>query len=143
TIPAGARVVDLTGQTLTPGFVGLHEHTYFHQTSRTTEMSVSAPRLYLGNGVTTIRTAGIQFPYAELHMKRAIERGDIAGPRMHITGPYLNGASRAEGTDRGLASTDEARRVVAYWGEEGATWLKFSGNVSREILGAAIDEAPR
>jgi hypothetical protein len=60
---------------------------------------------------------------------------------MHITGPYLDGASRAEGTNRGLASADEARRVVAYWGEEGATWLKFSGNVSREVLGAAIDEA--
>ncbi|MEO7964336.1 MAG: amidohydrolase family protein, partial [Gemmatimonadaceae bacterium] len=36
---------------------------------------------------------------------------------------------------------DEARRVIAYWGEEGATWLKFSGNVSREILKAGIEEA--
>jgi len=140
TIPAGARVIDLTGHTVTPGFVGLHEHTYFSATTRTTEMTVSGPLLYLGNGVTTIRTAGSQFPYEELNMKRSIERGDQPGPRMHITGPYLNGASSG-GRSRGLASPEEARRVVAYWGEEGATWLKFSGNITRDVMRAAIDEA--
>jgi imidazolonepropionase-like amidohydrolase len=134
--------MDLTGHTVTPGLVGLHEHTYFAATTRTTEMTVSGPLLYLGNGVTTIRTAGSMFPYEELNMKRAIERGDLPGPRMHITGPYLNGPARGiGGNSRGLASTDEARRVVAYWAEEGATWLKFSGSISREVMKAAIDEA--
>ncbi|MEP7346268.1 MAG: amidohydrolase family protein [Gemmatimonadaceae bacterium] len=140
TIPTGARVIDLTGHTVTPGFVGLHEHTYFAATTRTTEMTVSGPLLYLGNGVTTIRTTGSMFPYEELNMKRTIERGDLPGPRMHITGPYLNGPPGG-GRSRGLASAAEARRVVAYWGEEGATWLKFSGSISREVMGAAIDEA--
>ena len=93
TIPAGYRVLDLRGHTLTPGFVGLHEHTYFNATTRTTQMSTTAPRLYLGLGVTTIRTAGSMFPYAEINMKRAIDGGAIAGPRMHITGPYLNGVA--------------------------------------------------
>ncbi|MEO6445554.1 MAG: amidohydrolase family protein [Gemmatimonadaceae bacterium] len=143
TIPDGAQVVVLNGHTVTPGFVGLHEHTYFNATTRVTEMSTSGPRLYLGNGVTTIRTAGSMFPYAEINMKRAIDRGEMAGPRMHITGPYLNGTAGAASLSRGLASEEEARRVVKYWGEEGATWLKFQGNVSRAILGAAIDEAHR
>ena len=141
--PAGATVLDLRGHTVTPGFVGLHEHTYFRQTTRTTQMTVSGPMAYLALGVTTIRTAGSMFPYQELNMKRAVERGDLPGPRMHITGPYLNGSAGPESMNRGLATEDEARRVVAYWGEEGATWLKLQGNLSRAIAGAIIGEAHR
>jgi imidazolonepropionase-like amidohydrolase len=141
TIPSGAMVVDLSGRTVIPGVVGLHEHTYFRSTSHTTQMSFSAPRIWLGYGVTTIRTAGSMFPYNEINLKRAIEAGALPGPRMHITGPYLNGTAGADALNRALTTAEEARRVVAYWGEEGATWLKFSGSVTREVLGAAIDEA--
>lgn len=141
TIPSGATTLDLAGRTVIPGIVGLHEHTYFRSTSHTTQMSYSAPRIWLGYGVTTIRTAGSMFPYNEINLKRAIEQGSVPGPRMHITGPYLNGTASADGLNRAVRSAAEARRVVAYWAEEGATWLKFQGSVSRDILGAAIDEA--
>ncbi|MGH7712341.1 MAG: amidohydrolase family protein, partial [Gemmatimonadaceae bacterium] len=141
TIPSGATVLELGGRTVIPGIIGLHEHTYFRSTTRTTQMSYSAPRIWLGYGVTTIRTAGSMFPYNELNLQRAIEAGTVPGPRMHITGPYLNGTAGAEGLNRAVRSNEEARRVVAYWGEEGATWLKFQGSVTREVLGAAIDEA--
>jgi imidazolonepropionase-like amidohydrolase len=139
--PAGATVIDLSGHTVTPGFVGLHEHTYFRQTTRTTQMTVSGPMAYLALGVTTIRTAGSMFPYQELNMKRAVDRGDLPGPRMHVTGPYLNGTAGAESMSRGVATPEEARRVVAYWAEEGATWLKLQGSLTRAIAGAIIDEA--
>ncbi len=140
-VPSGARVVDLAGHTVTPGFVGLHEHTYFRQTTRTTQMTVSGPLAYLANGVTTIRTAGSMFPYQELNMKQAILSGAMPGPRMHITGPYLNGAAGPESMNRGLRTPEEARRVVAYWAEEGATWLKLQGGLTRAIAGAIVDEA--
>ncbi|MGQ0537661.1 MAG: amidohydrolase family protein [Gemmatimonadaceae bacterium] len=143
TIPPGATTLDLRGRTVIPGVVGLHEHTYFRSTSRTTQMSYSAPRIWLGYGVTAIRTAGSMFPYNEINLKRAIDRGEIPGPRMHITGPYLNGSAGPEGLNRAVRTSDEARRVVAYWGEEGATWLKFQGSVTRAVLGAAIEEAHR
>ncbi|MCC6317465.1 MAG: amidohydrolase family protein [Gemmatimonadaceae bacterium] len=141
TAPRSAVVFDLTGHTVTPGFVGLHEHTYFSATTRTTQMSQSGPMAYLALGVTTIRTAGSMFPYQELNMKRAVERGDLPGPRMHITGPYLNGSAGAASGNRGLTSPDEGRRVVAYWAEEGATWLKLQGSITRAVAGAVIDEA--
>src|SRR5688500_13937135 len=35
--PPGARVIDLTGHTVLPGFVGLHEHTYFGGVKRMTQ----------------------------------------------------------------------------------------------------------
>ena len=141
-VPSTARVLDLAGHTVIPGLVGMHEHTYFASGTRLTQMPVSAPRLYLANGVTTIRTTGSFFPYSEINMKRAIDEGTLAGPRMHITGPYLNGdPSSPLSYERHLRSEAEARRVVDYWAAEGATWLKVMGTVSRSILAAVIDEA--
>ncbi len=142
-VPVGAKSLDLTGKTVIPGIIDLHGHTYFYSSAGLTEMDISGPRLYLAGGVTTIRTAGGQFPYNELNMKRDIDRGAAPGPRMEISGPYLDGPKAGPGLNRRLESPEEARRVVAYWAEEGATWLKFQGSVSRAVMGAAIDEAHR
>ena len=141
-VPTSARVLDLSGHTVIPGLVGMHEHTYFASGTRLSQMSVSAPYLYLANGVTTIRTTGSFFPYAEVNMKRAIDEGRLAGPRMHITGPYLNGdPSSPLSHERHLRSESDARRVVDYWAAEGATWLKVMGTISRQVLAALIDQA--
>ena len=141
-VPSSARVLDLAGHTVIPGLVGMHEHTYFATSARLSQMAITAPRLYLANGVTTIRTTGSMYPYVEINMKRAIEEGTLAGPRMHITGPYLNGdPSSPLSYERHLRSEAEARRVVDYWAEEGATWLKVMSTVSRSLLAAIIDEA--
>ena len=141
-IPASARVLDLAGHTVIPGLVGMHEHTYFQTRSHLSQMAISGPRLYLANGVTTIRTTGSMFPYVELNMKRAIDDGDQAGPRMHVTGPYLNGGKgSAASLERHLSTENDTRRVIDYWASEGATWLKFMGNVTRAQLRAGIDEA--
>jgi cytosine/adenosine deaminase-related metal-dependent hydrolase len=139
-LPAGAQVIDLTADVLLPGIVGLHEHTYFGGVRRVTQMSASAPALYLGYGVTTGMTAGSQLPYHELNLKRSVDEGLVAGPRFFVAGPYLNGPSRIA-FSRNLSTPEEARRVVAYWAGEGATWIKFLGTVSRAVLDAAIKEA--
>src|SRR5688572_22300403 len=57
-VPAEAKVLDLTGHMVLPGFVGLHNHTFYTTSARSTQLNVSAPRLYLAGGVTTIRTTG-------------------------------------------------------------------------------------
>lgn len=140
-IPTGAEVMDLRGHTVIPGIVGMHNHTFYTTATRRAQLSVSAPRLYLASGVTTIRTTGSYQPYAEINMKRSIEAGQAVGPRMHVAGPYLTGPTDSYMT--GVSTADEARRVVAYWAEEGATWFKAYTRISREALGAAIDEAHR
>lgn len=142
-IPSDARVLDLRGHTVIPGLVGLHNHTYYSFGGRSTQMWYTGPRLYLAAGVTTIRTAGAQHPYAEMNMKRGIEAGVLPGPRVHASGPYLNGTVGPGGAQTPLLTEEDARRVVAYWAEEGATWLKASGNITRAVLRAAIDEAHR
>lgn len=140
-VPAGARVVDLSGQTVLPGQVGLHEHTYFGGVTRVTQMRVSGPLLYLAYGVTTGMTAGSQLPYDELNMKQAVDAGVLPGPHFLIAGPYLDGGPPRNGMAKRVTSPAEARRVIDYWSGEGATWFKFLGSETREVLGAAIQEA--
>jgi imidazolonepropionase-like amidohydrolase len=139
-VPAGARTIDLAGHTVIPGLVGLHNHTFYTTRGRSVQLQFSAPRLYLGSGLTTIRTTGGTSPYHEINMKRGIDRGQIPGPRMHLTGPYLTGAGGAA-TMAQISSPKEAERIVNYWADEGVTWFKAYTDISRETLGAAIKAA--
>jgi imidazolonepropionase-like amidohydrolase len=141
-VPSGAKVMDLVGHAVLPGFVGLHDHTFYTTSARSVQISSRAPRLYLASGVTTIRTTGSMAPYQEVNLRRAIDLGEIPGPHMFITGPYLTGAGAGSGM-HALTTPEEARRTVGYWADEGATWIKFYTTVSRAAMKAAIDEAHR
>ena len=138
-VPSGAQVMDLAGHTVIPGIVGLHDHTFYTTSARSIQISNSAPRLYLASGVTTIRTTGSMSPYAELNLKRSIEAGQVPGPNMYVTGPYITG--EGGGGMASVLTPEEARRLVAYWAEEGVSWLKFYTAISRASMRAAIDEA--
>ena len=140
TIPDGAERLDLSGHTVLPGLVGVHNHTFYTTSVRQSQMNVTSPRLYLASGVTTIRTTGSYSPYSEINMKRAIEEGEMVGPRMHVTGPYITGPGASTFMTQ-VGTPEDAKRVVAYWAEEGATWFKAYTRISRAELEAAIEEA--
>jgi imidazolonepropionase-like amidohydrolase len=137
-IPADARTIDLTGKTVIPGLIGLHDHMYY---GGMRFMGVSYPRLFLSAGVTTIRTTGSVDAYQELNLKRRIDSLQLVGPSIVVTGPYLQGAGMGPGPMHPLSGPDDARRMVRYWAEEGVTWFKAYTQISRADLGAAIDEA--
>ena len=140
-VPPGVEVLDLAGHTLLPGLVGLHEHTYFGGGERVTAMNTSAPLLYLAYGVTTAMTAGSMLPYHELSLKLAVDAGRTPGPRFLIGGPYLDGDASRNPMSLKVPTPESARRAIAYWASEGATWIKFLTNVSRDVLRAGIEEA--
>jgi len=142
-IPEGAKVLDLTGKSVIPGLVLMHEH-LFYPTGRLAlynEMGWSFPRLYLACGVTSMRTAGSVEPYTDLNIKRLIDAGRAVGPKMHVTGPYLDGVGSFATQFHVLKDADDARRMVNLWADEGATPFKAYMYITRAELAAAADAA--
>ena len=83
TVPAGASTVDGRGKFLVPGFWDMHVHT-----------AVSGGRdllsLYIANGVTGVRDMAGDWDTLRT-WRSEIAHGDLAGPRIVASGPYLEG----------------------------------------------------
>jgi imidazolonepropionase-like amidohydrolase len=142
-IPAGARTMDLAGRTVMPGYVMLHEHLFYPSGGGAiyNEQGYSFPRLYLAGGVTTMRTAGNMAGYADLELRKAIDRGTMLGPSIDVTAPYLEGPGLPIPQVKALRDAPDARKMVNYWADEGATSFKAYMHITRAELGAAAQEA--
>ena len=82
-VPRGARVVDGRGRYLIPGLWDMHVHTVMPG-------GAEALPLYVANGVTGVRDMAGDF--AQLTAwRREIAAGERIGPRMVVSGPYLEG----------------------------------------------------
>ena len=161
TISAGADVaaskdtsiLDLRGYTVAPGIVGMHNHLFyialpnldadwnFDNPLAIPQMTFSAPRLYLANGVTTMRTTGSVETYTDLELKRAIEAGTLPGPHLDVTGPYLQGPNDIFIQMHTLTGPEDARQTVDYWADRGVTSFKAYMHITRDELRAAVRAA--
>ena len=142
-IPAGARTMDLAGRTVMPGYVMLHEHLFYPSGGGAiyNEQGYSFPRLYLAGGVTTMRTAGNMAGYADLNIRKAIDAGTMLGPAIDVTAPYLEGPGLPIPQVKALRDVADARKMVNYWADEGATSFKTYMHITRAELGAVTQEA--
>jgi imidazolonepropionase-like amidohydrolase len=144
-VPEGAKVLDLSGRTIMPGLVGMHDHMYYISPGGAPplypEHAASFPRLYLAGGVTSIRTTGSIEPYADLQLKRDIDEGKMAGPKIHVTGPYLEGPGSFALQMHQLKDAEDTRRTVEFWIAQGATSFKAYMNITPDELGAATKAA--
>ena len=149
----GATVLDLSGRTVFPGLVGMHDHLYniarpnlsaagsWEPPLMVPELAFSSTHLYLGAGVTTLRTTGSVEPYTDLNMRDAVDEGVIPGPHMDVTGPYLEGSKSVFIQMHKLKNADDARETVDFWAKQGVTSFKAYMYITRSELKAAIDEA--
>src|SRR2546430_16345464 len=109
----------------------MHEHLFclvrphlksdssFEGPAMSQQMTYSAPRLYLAMGVTTLRTAGGVEPATDVKLERAIEAGDLPGPHIDVTGPYLDGPGNASLPIRALVRPEDRRQPVSRWAARG------------------------
>jgi imidazolonepropionase-like amidohydrolase len=144
-IPAGAEVHDLTGKTVLPGLVMVHEHLFYSSIVRgpfhANEMEYSFPRLYLAAGVTSARTTGSLEPYTDLEVKADVDSGKTPGPKFHLTMPYIDGAGTGVTQLHPVASAAAAVRMVNYWADEGFTSVKVYLSLPIDVMGATIEAA--
>jgi amidohydrolase family protein len=142
-VPSGATAIDLTGKSVIPGLVMMHEHLYYTTGPGVYgQLGASFSRLYLAGGVTTMRTAGNVNGIMDINLARRIADGELPGPAIDATAPYVNGPSTFLQM-HSVTTADQAKRHVAYWADQGATSLKAYMQISRAALGAAIDEGHR
>jgi imidazolonepropionase-like amidohydrolase len=141
-VPAGARVVALDGYSVIPGLVGMHDYLFYPSGHMVyTEHAYSFPRLYLAGGVTSIRTTGSLETDTDIALKNKIDEGFIPGPKIHATGPYLEGPGSPIVQNHELAGPDEAKKMVNFWADRGATSFKAYMHITRAELQAAIAAA--
>src|ERR1700686_3756672 len=141
-VPKDAQLLDLHGYSVIPGLVGMHDHMFYPVGNGVFgEMAFSFPRLYLAGGVTTIRTTGSLEPYTDLELKKEIDKGETPGPKIHVTGPYLEGAGSWALQLHQLTGPDDATKTVNFWLDQGVDNFKAYMFITPAELSAAITAA--
>lgn len=123
------RVVDLRGRTVIAGLIDAHVHLLSGKDElslRNFERTV-LPKImtgFISHGITTVRSTGDPLPYIA-QLRDRLERGQLVGPRLLITGPIASspGGHPAttvcrdnpfcrQGIAREIESEEQARQVV-------------------------------
>jgi imidazolonepropionase-like amidohydrolase len=146
-VPAGASEQRLAGLTLMPGMIEGHSHLLLHPYNETTwnDQVLREPLSYrvaravthaertLMAGVTTVRDLGTEGAgYADIGLKRAIDEGLIAGPRMLVAGPAM--VATGSYGPKGFAT-----EVRVPQGAEEADGLEGVTRVARDQIGHGVD----
>lgn len=98
-LPSGAETIDLSNATVLPGLIDAHDHlTSNPEHAGYSALGISVPREALFGvknsqrtleaGFTTVRNVGAS-GYSDVALRDAINEGDVAGPRMLVSGPAL------------------------------------------------------
>jgi Tol biopolymer transport system component/imidazolonepropionase-like amidohydrolase len=141
-LPAGARIVDVRGATILPGFVDAHSH--MAAATGLEGVRDVQPWPYLANlayGVTTTfdpqpNTLDV-FAYDDL-----MRAGRLVGPRLLTTGPGIFGGGFY--SDVNLQTLDEARAIVRryrdYYGVDTVKGYLVGDRRQRQLLAIACRE---
>ena len=144
-VKSGITIIDGSGKTVTPGLVMLHEHMFytkpFENWFSVGQMTFTFPRLYLAGGVTTMRTGGSIQPQTDLNVKQWVNEGKMTGPKMHITGPFIEREGPKVPELGFIGNTDEVSKIVNYWADKGVTSFKVYNNITKEDLRICVEEA--
>ena len=156
TVPRGYRVISTEAMTVMPGLWEMHAHLMLNGHSNYAHwdrtylnrledeiMPASAVQLLLA-GITTVRDLGAPLE-PSINVKRKIENGEIPGPRLFVSGPFLQ-KEAYPGTEAfrwGINGEEDARAKVRRLAEAGADVIKLIDHdqMTRSEATAIVDEA--
>lgn len=165
TEPVGATVIDLGDVTLLPGLHDNHCHlmleprnidflVYKRSSARKTLDAMTNAQITLHAGFTTVRDPGdCDAEFGLIDLRDAVNRGQVAGPRMLIAPHYLSitgghGDANDYACDlcmRGLGKivdgVDAMRRAVREEIKYGADWIKLFASGGVLSMGDSPDHA--
>ncbi len=155
-VPDGAEVISTEGMTVLPGLWDMHVHlminghsdyAYWDRTYpplfESVIMPASAKQLLLA-GVTSARDLGAPLE-ASLAVRDAINRGEIPGPTLYVSGPFIQ-KTPYPGTEAfrwGVDGAEDARSKVRRLAEAGVDVIKLidQDQMTMDELRAVVDEA--
>lgn len=140
TPPAGTRVIDWSAKVAIPGLIDTHAHLY-GGLARSNGTQPFASRLWLSTGVTAVAVPGSADPDGDLALRQRINAGVVPGPRLFLSGEYLDMRPPAVSFAQPVDTPEEARRLVEHWASRGATAIKVYASMRGEVLRAAIQHA--
>ena len=183
-VPAGYEVIDLGSATLLPGLIDCHVYLtgdpngvkgdYYEAVLKRSSfdsaiLSPTYAKRTLDAGFTTVRNLGAS-DFVDVALRDAINRGDIPGPRMLVSGPPLGATGghaddttgfspwiEFHGIDGVADGVDAIRHRVRENVKHGADVIKFMASAgvlsaeasvgapqySQEEMNAVVDEAHR
>jgi imidazolonepropionase-like amidohydrolase len=138
-VPEGVPTIDTRGMTLLPGLADMHVHLmilghgdyeHWDTTYRSRfrdEIMPAAARQLVTSGVTFARDLG--GPLEDiLHVKRRIEKGEIPGPRLFVSGPFIQHKPYNEYEKEfrwGVTGATDARAKVQKLVDAGVDFIKL------------------
>ncbi len=141
----GARVRDLKGGWVIPGFVDMHYHVVtsamrYRRVAGTLDSTYDRRlaerllRVALGSGITTIRDPGASPATEGIALRGDLRAGRITGPDMFLAGELINNPR---------LSDDDLRETVRRQAAQGVDYIKVYSGLNASQVRLVIEEAHR
>ncbi len=146
--PKGAKIINLAGRYLVPGFVEMHAHLLLHPWDENGNIMprydrasvVKMLRVLLAFGITTVRDPGAPTE-AAITLRQMLADGKVIGPTVLTAGRIINASRFNAEPFAPVSSEEEVRNEIRWQAAAGVDFIKVYASMPPNLVEAAIEEA--